>query len=111
MLELLAESVPGAARRAMEAFWPGPLTCVLPAAAAVPRTVTAGLDTVRYAGPGHPGGAGADLRSGVPGSRAQRQRPPARPSPTCAQDVWEDMAGRIPLILDGGPCGWAWNRR
>ncbi len=103
MLELLARSVPGTARRAMEAFWPGPLTCVLPAADAVPRTVTAGLDTVAVRWPGHPVAQALILRSGVPVA-APSANASGRPSPTCAQDVWEDMAGRIPLILDGGPC-------
>lgn len=103
MLELLVQITPEPARRAMEAFWPGPLTCVLPASARVPRAVTAGLDTVAVRWPEHPVAQALILQAGVPVA-APSANASGRPSPTCAQDVWEDMEGRIPLILDGGPC-------
>lgn len=66
MLELLVQTTPEPARRAMEAFWPGPLTCVLPASARVPRAVTAGLDTVAVRWPEHPVAQALILQAGVP---------------------------------------------
>ena len=102
MLEALVRFVPDKARRAMEAFWPGPLTCVLPASKQVPKQVTAGLDTVAVRWPDHRAAQALIKLAGVP-IAAPSANASGRPSPTCAQDVWEDMEGRIPLILDDGP--------
>ena len=91
------------ALRLMDAFWPGPLTLLCPKKPAVPDVVTAGLPTVGMRMPSHPV-AQAMLRvSGVPVAAPSANRS-TRPSPTTAQHVLEDMDGRIPLILDGGPC-------
>jgi L-threonylcarbamoyladenylate synthase len=91
------------ARQLMEAFWPGPLTLLLPKTEAVPSVVTAGLLTVAVRMPSHP-----VARALLDACRCPIAAPSAnrsgRPSPTMAQHVLEDMAGRIPLILDGGPC-------
>ena len=87
----------------MDAFWPGPLTLIFPKSAAVPSRVTAGLDTVAVRMPEHPVAQALIRASGVPIAAPSANRS-GRPSPTTAADVLEDMAGRVPLILDGGPC-------
>ena len=103
MLGTLVTQVPEKAKVAMEAFWPGPLTCVLPASRVVPKSVTAGLETVAVRWPEHPVAQALIREAGVP-IAAPSANASGRPSPTCAQDVREDMEGRIPMILDGGPC-------
>ncbi len=85
------------------AFWPGPLTLTLPATALAKRTVCRGLDTVAVRAPQHPTARALIRRSGL-GLAAPSANLSGKPSPTLAQHVWDDLAGRIPLILDGGPC-------
>ena len=92
-----------AARRLMEAFWPGPLTLVLPKKPHIPDEVTAGLSTVAVRMPSHEGARALIAAAGRPIAAPSANRS-GRPSPTTAQHVLEDMDGRIPLILDGGPC-------
>lgn len=95
--------IPDAAPALMEAFWPGPLTILMPRTSAVPDVVTAGLDTVAIRMPSHPV-AQAMLRAcGLPVAAPSANRS-GKPSPTTAAHVLADMDGRIPLILDGGPC-------
>ena len=84
-------------------FMPGPLTLVLPRAPHVPDAVTAGLDTVAVRMPEHPVARRLIELAGVPVAAPSANRS-GRPSPTTASHVLEDMAGRIPLIVDGGPC-------
>ncbi len=85
-----------------EAFWPGPLTLVLPRGPAVPLAVTAGGDTVAVRMPAHPVALGLIRAAGVPVAAPSANRF-TRPSPTRAADVAADLAGRLPLILDSGP--------
>ena len=92
-----------AARRLMAAYWPGPLTLLLPKKAAVPDTVTAGLTSVGVRMPSHPV-AREMLRVCALPIAAPSANLSTRPSPTTAAHVYEDMNGRIPLILDGGAC-------
>ncbi len=91
------------AEQLAKAFWPGPLTMLLKKQDIVPDITTAGLHTVALRMPSHP--AALQL---IEASHAPIAAPSAnlsgRPSPTCAQHVFEDMQGRIPLILDGGEC-------
>ena len=89
------------ARQLMEAFWPGPLTLVLPARPCIPRIVTGGLDTVGIRMPAHPAALLMLREAGVPVA-APSANLSGRPSPTTADHVWEDLSGRIPLIIDGG---------
>ena len=89
------------ARRLMDAFWPGPLTIILPRKAAVPDVVTANLDTVAVRMPSHPV-ALAMLRACQLPIAAPSANRSGKPSPTAARHVFEDMEGRIPLIIDGG---------
>ena len=94
---------PALARRMMDAFWPGPLTMIFPKSARVPENVTAGLDTVAVRLPLHPVARKLIEKAGVPVAAPSANRS-GRPSPTAAAHVFEDMDGRIPLILDGGAC-------
>ena len=90
-------------RRITEKLWPGPLTVVVPAAASVPKIVTADLDTVAIRYPSSPVALALIREAGVP-IAAPSANISGRPSPTTAEHVWEDLDGRIDLILDGGPC-------
>ncbi len=89
--------------RLMEAFWPGPLTLLMKKKAAVPGVTTAGLDTVAVRMPSHPVAKALLDACGCPVAAPSANRS-GRPSPTRAMHVMEDMAGRIPLVLDGGAC-------
>ena len=91
------------AAKLMDAFWPGPLTILCPRKETVPLTVTAGLPTVAVRMPGHPVALALLKASGVPVAAPSANRS-GKPSPTAAAHVFEDMDGRIPLILDGGDC-------
>ena len=102
-LDALVLDVPEGARRLMEAYWPGPMTLLLPRRPCVPDVVTAGLPTVGIRLPSHPVARALIAQSGCPIAAPSANRS-GRPSPTRAQHVLEDMEGRIPFILDGGPC-------
>lgn len=91
------------ARALMRAFWPGPMTLIFPKSPRVPREVTAGLDTVAVRMPSHPVARALISAAQTPIAAPSANRS-GRPSPTTAAHVLEDMEGRIPLILDGGPC-------
>ena len=95
--------IPDRAPCLMDAFWPGPLTLLFPRKPAVPDQVTAGLPTVAIRMPSHPVAAALLRACGLPVAAPSANRS-GRPSPTTAEHVYEDMRGRIPLILDGGPC-------
>jgi L-threonylcarbamoyladenylate synthase len=101
MLEGLVEEVPGAARRLMEAFWPGPLTLLLRRTAAVPDAVTAGRALVGVRMPGHPVALEVMRRAGVPVA-APSANLFGHISPTTAAHVLEDLDGRIDAVLDAG---------
>jgi len=94
-----------AAQLLMDRFWPGPLTLILPKKAVIPPIVTAGLDTVAVRIPNHPVALkllrAARLPVAAPSANAS-----GKPSPTRAEHVWQDLAGKIPAIIDGGPTGW-----
>ena len=98
---MLAEEVPETAKRLADAFWPGPLTMILKKAELVPETTTGGLDTVALRMPNHPAALGLIEQAGVPIAAPSANRS-GRPSPTTAAHVFEDMDGKIPMILDGG---------
>ena len=88
-----------------KALMPGPLTLIMPASDRVPSAVTAGLKTVGVRCPSEP--LAHKLLASIP-FRVPIAAPSANlsgsPSPTTALDVKEDLDGKIPLILDGGPC-------
>ena len=101
MLPLIASDVPDAARRLAEAFWPGPLTMILPRGGRVADSVCAGLGTAAVRMPSHPAARAVIEACGFP-LAAPSANLSGSPSPTTAADVLADMNGRIPLILDGG---------
>lgn len=101
-LAVVADSVPALAWKLARAFWPGPLTLVVPRAAAVPLEVTAGGPTVAVRMPRHPV-ALALLRAVDTPVAAPSANRFSRPSPTLAQHVLDDLAGRIEGVLDAGP--------
>lgn len=104
-LDGLAASVDDISWRLADAFWPGPLTLVLPLRpGAVSPRVTAGLATVGVRMPSHPVALSLIAASGCPIAAPSANRS-GRPSPTLAEHVREDMEGRIAGILDGGPTG------
>ena len=87
-----------------QAFWPGPLTIVLPKRDIVPNATTGGLETVAVRMPSHPAALELIEKSGVyvaaPSANAS-----GRPSPTTAGHVMEDMKGKIDIIVDAGEVG------
>ena len=103
-LEPLVKEIPEAGRKLAKAYWPGPLTMVFPKSGIVPYGTTGGLDTVAVRMPSDPVAARLIAMSGVP-IAAPSANTSGRPSPTTAQHVWQDMNGKIEMILDGGPVG------
>lgn len=97
------ENVPESAYRLAEAFWPGPLTMILPKKEIVPYRTTGGLETVGVRCPNHPVTLAVIRASGVP-IAAPSGNTSGRPSPTTAADMMEDMDGKIDGIFDGGAC-------
>ena len=100
---LIDGPLPDAARKLARAYWPGPMTLILPRSGCVPDAVTAGLDTVGIRMPAHEAARALIEAAGRPIAAPSANRS-GRPSPTTAAHVLQDMDGRIPLILDGGPC-------
>jgi L-threonylcarbamoyladenylate synthase len=101
-LPLVAAVVPEIAHTLMQAFWPGPLTLVLPKTSRVPDLATGGLTTVAVRMPSHPVALALISASETPLAAPSANRS-GRPSPTTAQHVLEDLSGFLPMILDGGP--------
>ena len=100
----LVEEIPGAAEKLMERFWPGPLTMIFRKKEIVPYGTTGGLDTVAVRMPSDPIARKLISMAKVPVA-APSANLSGRPSPTTAEHVWQDMAGRIDIIVDGGPVG------
>lgn len=101
-LETIASSVSPEAKRLADRFWPGPLTLILPKSDVIPDEVTAGLESVAVRMPSHPVACALIRAAGVP-IAAPSANISGRPSPTAADHVWRDMAGRIDILVDGGP--------
>jgi L-threonylcarbamoyladenylate synthase len=103
MVESLASHIPEAFHRLTSAFWPGPLTLILPKKETVPDMVTAGHPTVAIRMPAHP----VALRL-IEAMEEPLVAPSAnlsgKPSPTTAEHVLEDFRGKLAAVLDGGPC-------
>ncbi|MCD7993979.1 MAG: threonylcarbamoyl-AMP synthase [Clostridia bacterium] len=100
----LVKEIPEAGKKLMEAFWPGPLTMIFPKSHKVPYGTTGGLDTVAIRMPDDPVANRLIALAGVPVA-APSANTSGRPSPTTADHVWQDMNGRIEMIIDGGPVG------
>ena len=103
MLREVAAEVPEDAIKLAEAFWPGPLTMILKKSDLIPNSVSASLDTVGIRMPSNPVILEVISKTRLPlaGPSANRS---GRPSPTDGQTVYDDMVGRIPMVLDGGSC-------
>jgi len=99
---LAAELTPDVVKLA-DAFWPGPLTMVLPKSGGVPSRVTGGLDTVGVRLPDSPVAAALIKYAGTP-IAAPSANLSGRPSPTKADHVLEDLDGKVDVILVGPDC-------
>ena len=102
-MEMICRDIPADAYRLAEAFWPGPLTMVLPARDIVPKCTTAGLPTVAVRCPDCAITRDIIRAAGVPVA-APSANISGKPSTTTAAHVYHDHNGKIPLIVDGGPC-------
>ena len=100
----LCPAVPPQAKQLAEAFWPGPLTMIVPKGDCIPDEVSCGLDTVGIRLPSHPMARALIRESGVP-LAAPSANTSGRPSTTTAAHVMHDMDGKIAAVLDGGACG------
>ena len=100
----IVKEVPLEAVQIAEAFWPGPLTMILPKSEKVPYETTGGLDTVAVRMPSHPV-AKKLIEYGGGYVAAPSANTSGKPSPTLAKYVIEDMDGRVDMILDGGEVG------
>ena len=98
-LEQVADDIPDMALRLAARFWPGPLTCIVPKKRTLPVAVSA-TATVAVRIPDHPD-ARVLLRATGP-MAVTSANISGQPSPSTAQEVYEQLNGRIPLILDGG---------
>ncbi|WP_040340748.1 L-threonylcarbamoyladenylate synthase [Fictibacillus macauensis] len=103
-LEGLVSEVSPTARKLMDAFWPGPLTLIMPKGEHVAHQVTAGLSTVGVRMPDHPVALALIEEANLPIAAPSANRS-GRPSPTTAQHVYHDLKGAIPAIVDGGATG------
>lgn len=103
-LEKIVKTVPDTAKKLADAFWPGPLTMILNKNDKVPYETTGGLDTVAVRMPSNKI-ALALIREGGGFIAAPSANTSGKPSPTLAEHVYEDLNGKIPVILDGGQTG------
>ena len=102
-IESLCHHIPQAAYDLADAFWPGPLTMVLPARKAIPKRTTGGLDTVGVRCPDSEITREIIRASGVP-IAAPSANISGKPSTTTAAHVLHDHDSKIDAIVDGGPC-------
>ncbi len=102
MLATVVAEIPNAARKLIAAFWPGPLTLLLPRSAAVPDAITAGRPLVGVRMPAHPVALELIRRAGVPIAAPSANRF-GHSSPTTAEHVLHDLDGRIAAVVDAGP--------
>ena len=99
----IAREVPPQAYKLADAFWPGPLTMIMKKSEKVSPVTTAGLDSVGIRMPSDPFAHALIVKTGIPFA-APSANVSGRPSPTDAKTVFEDMNGKIPLVVDGGEC-------
>ena len=102
-MEQFCHSIPESAYALAKAFWPGPLTMVLPARDCVPKRTTGGLSTVAVRCPDNAVTRHIIRLSGVP-IAAPSANLSGKPSTTTAQHVLHDHHGKIAAVVDGGPC-------
>ena len=99
------EEIPSIYHKLIDKFWPGPLTILLPISKNCPisKLVTANQDTFAVRMPNHPVARALISISDTP-IAAPSANASTRPSPTLAEHVYNDLNGKIPIILDGGAC-------
>ena len=99
----LVSDITTSAKKLADAFWPGPLTMILPKSNVIPDEVSAGLDTVAIRMPSHELARKlinlCDFPLAAPSANLS-----GKPSPTCARHVIDDLYGKIDAVLDGGCC-------
>ncbi|MFO7815711.1 MAG: L-threonylcarbamoyladenylate synthase [Halanaerobiales bacterium] len=100
---LIEGNVSRIAERLINEFWPGPLTLIFDKSKRVPAITTAGLDTVAVRMPSHPVALALISKVNLP-LAAPSANSSGFPSPTRARHVYNDLNGKIPLIVDGGIC-------
>lgn len=100
-LEEIAATLPPEAKKLADAFWPGPMTLIVPKNDRIPYETTGGLDTVAVRMPSHPVARDFIRLSGRM-IAAPSANTSGRPSPTTADHVWQDLNGKIEAIIDGG---------
>ncbi len=98
----LVRAWPAEAQKLADAFWPGPLTLVLPRDASVPDITTGGLDTVAVRVPAHPVALALLREARVPVA-APSANVSGRPSPTRVTDAQADLGDAVAVYIDGGP--------
>lgn len=103
MLDGIVREIPEDAKILADNFWPGPLTIIMPKGNKICNETCAGLDSVGVRMPSNPIARKIIKKSGVPFS-APSANISGKPSPTIAEDVFADMNGKIPIIIDGGEC-------
>ena len=101
-LATVVAAIPDRAQPLMDAFWPGPLTLLLPRTEAIPSLVTAGRPLVGVRMPAHPVAHALLLAAAVPVAAPSANRF-GHTSPTTSQHVLDDLDGVIDVVLDGGP--------
>lgn len=103
MLPPLVREIPPMALVLAERFWAGPLTMIFPKSEVIPDATSGGLDTVAVRMPSSEAARAVIDACGFP-LAAPSANISGKPSPTTAQHVFDDMDGKIPLIIDGGGC-------
>ncbi len=103
MIFQIVDEIPDEIKALTDAFWPGPLTVVLPRNSNVPNIVSAGLDTVAVRCPDHPIARGLIRSAGVP-IVAPSANLSGKPSPTCLEHCIHDLTDKVGAIIDGGSC-------
>lgn len=103
MLPPLVREIPEIANRLAERFWGGPLTMIFPKSKLISDTVSGGLDTVAIRMPASEAALAIIKKCKFP-LAAPSANLSGKPSPTTAKHVFDDLNGKIPLIIDGGEC-------
>ncbi len=104
MLDMITDEVSDKAKKLMDKFWPGPLTMIFNKKEKVPFETTGGLSTVAVRMPDHEVARSIIAAAGTP-IAAPSANVSGRPSPTLASHVYEDLSGKIDMIIDGGGVG------
>ena len=104
MVEEITEEIPETGKKLAETFWPGPMTLIFKKNDRVPLETTGGLQTVAVRMPSDRQAAELIRMAGVP-IAAPSANTSGRPSPTRAEHVYQDLNGKIEMILDGGQTG------